>query len=385
MKHSVFFSKSPLMNKVITLLCIFVCFFFITIVTNTTLSFASTEISNAAGTLRLNQDQFEVSASSNQIVKVYGTAINPQYGDKVTIIFTMPDGDQQGSQLFPTEDGHFETFLFLDDSSQRGTYSVFASFRTQVIGSLSFVVTQKEFSPSDNSIPSSPVPQRAQSVLVATDKSSYSDREKISITGDVREFISGIPASVTVIGPNGNLVAIAQVDVGADKKFSAEITAGGTMKSEGTYTIRVLYGTKARTAETTFYFGGSTLQTPSIPQIPSPTQAPSIPQIPSPTQTPSIPQTPSPTQTPSTPQTLATNGSFPIEYVIVGIVIVVVAGIAIALSKRRKAAPMIVQPSGQVPVTPASDDTQFWVCNRCHGELQMKSGRQYCPSCNVYL
>ena len=91
------------MNKVITLLCIFVCFFFITIVTNTTLTFASTEISSSAGTVRLNQDQFEVSAASTEMVKVYGFVTSAQRGDKITIIFTMPDGETQGSQVLVFE------------------------------------------------------------------------------------------------------------------------------------------------------------------------------------------------------------------------------------------------------------------------------------------
>ena len=101
--------------------------------------------------------------------------------------------------------------------------------------------------------------QIADSIVVTTDKPSYADGETILVTGEVRELLSGYPVSLRVIAPNGNLVSIAQIDVGSDKKFNAELTAGGAlMKSEGTYTIAVLYGTESRTAETTFTFGGST-------------------------------------------------------------------------------------------------------------------------------
>lgn len=98
--------------------------------------------------------------------------------------------------------------------------------------------------------------QIAELIVVTTDQSSYQAGDTIIVSGEVKDLIFQTPVSVTVIGPNGNIVAIAQIDVGADKKFSTEITAGGTMKSEGTYTIKVLYGTKARTAEVTFEFGG---------------------------------------------------------------------------------------------------------------------------------
>ena len=142
------------MNKVIISLCIFSCLLVLIIATNTPLTFASTELSSSVGTVRLNQDHFEVSPTSTVLVKVYGSVTGGGSSDKVTIIFTMPDGDTQGSQLFPTKDGCFETFLMLDDNSQLGTYTVFVSIRATPMGSLTFSVTQKQFSVKDNTIPS---------------------------------------------------------------------------------------------------------------------------------------------------------------------------------------------------------------------------------------
>ena len=93
-------------------------------------------------------------------------------------------------------------------------------------------------------------------IVVTTDKASYSEGEIILVTGEVQSMY-GVPVSIIVKAPNGNLVSIAQIDVGADKKFSTEITAGGAlMKVEGTYTITVQYGNVNRTAETSFEFGG---------------------------------------------------------------------------------------------------------------------------------
>jgi len=34
---------------------------------------------------------------------------------------------------------------------------------------------------------------------------------------------------------------------------------------------------------------------------------------------------------------------------------------------------------------PDSSVTMFWVCPHCGGDTQMKDGRQYCPSCKIYL
>ena len=103
------------------------------------------------------------------------------------------------------------------------------------------------------------------SIVVTTDKTSYAAGETIVITGEVRDLYSGTPVSVIVKAPNGNLVSIAQVEIGADKKFSTEMTAGGAlMKSEGAYVITAQYGTANRSAETTFEFGGDAVVTPPV-------------------------------------------------------------------------------------------------------------------------
>ena len=103
--------------------------------------------------------------------------------------------------------------------------------------------------------------QIVEPIVVTTDKASYQDGDTIMVTGEVKELLSGVPVSLRVIAPNGNIVTVDQIDVGADKRFSTELTAGGAlMKADGTYTITVLYGTPNRTAESTFTFAGSGME-----------------------------------------------------------------------------------------------------------------------------
>ena len=109
-------------------------------------------------------------------------------------------------------------------------------------------------------------------IAVMTDKSSYSDGDTILITGEVMDLLSGFQVSLQIFAPNGNQVNVQQFDVNQDKKFSTEFTAGGPlMRQAGEYTVKVLYGTSLRTAETTFEFGGS-----SESPIETPTSQPSI-------------------------------------------------------------------------------------------------------------
>ncbi len=102
------------------------------------------------------------------------------------------------------------------------------------------------------------------------------------------------------------------------------------------------------------------------------------------TQTPTTTPTPTPTLTQKSSFSNTSNESFPIEYVIAGIVITVVAvGIGIVLSKRKKAAPVILSQPAKVHTV--SDETQFWVCPHCGNDTEYRNGKQFCGYCNVYL
>jgi predicted secreted protein with PEFG-CTERM motif len=91
-----------------------------------------------------------------------------------------------------------------------------------------------------------------KSIVVSTDKTSYSKGEVILITGEVRDLYSQY-VSLQLIAPNGNLAAIDQLVINMNKTFSAEIAVGGPlMKSMGNYTIIVQYGDEKNKATTSF-------------------------------------------------------------------------------------------------------------------------------------
>jgi predicted secreted protein with PEFG-CTERM motif len=96
-------------------------------------------------------------------------------------------------------------------------------------------------------------------ITVTTDKPSYNDGDKLTISGTTQDFISGTPVSVIVRNPIGNVVQIAQVDLGSDRTYSTTITVGGSSlwQAAGTYEVDVQFGSKDRSAKTTFEFTGS--------------------------------------------------------------------------------------------------------------------------------
>ena len=103
------------------------------------------------------------------------------------------------------------------------------------------------------------------SIVVTTDKVSYAADETIMVTGEVSQLLGGYAIGLQVIAPNGNIASIGQLTVGADKKFSTTIAAGGKlMKVEGTYTVTVQYGDNSNNSATTsFEFGGPTVTPPT--------------------------------------------------------------------------------------------------------------------------
>jgi len=106
--------------------------------------------------------------------------------------------------------------------------------------------------------------QIIESIAITTDKDMYANGETIIVSGVVKDLLSGYQISLQVFEPRfNNRVSLEQIGVNPDKTFSVEITAGGPLwRADGTYTIKVLYGTESRTAETTFEFSGSGVPLP---------------------------------------------------------------------------------------------------------------------------
>jgi predicted secreted protein with PEFG-CTERM motif len=114
---------------------------------------------------------------------------------------------------------------------------------------------------STTGLPGTSIPQ----ITVTTDKSSYNDGDKITISGTTRDYISGTPITVVIRNPIGNVIKIDQVDLGTDKTyFTTLVATGGLWQAAGTYTITVQFGSPDRAAQTSFQFSGS--KGPAQPQ-----------------------------------------------------------------------------------------------------------------------
>ncbi len=86
-----------------------------------------------------------------------------------------------------------------------------------------------------------------QPIAVWTDSAVYDHDSVITVQGTVSAIRPGTDVGLVVIGPPpfNNIVSIQQIDIRSDKTYSTTLsTKGGLWKYDGTYTIRVTYGTQ---------------------------------------------------------------------------------------------------------------------------------------------
>ena len=80
-------------------------------------------------------------------------------------------------------------------------------------------------------------------ISVWTDKTMYNHNEMIMVKGQVANIASGFPVTITVVSPLNSIVTVDQVTVAEDGSYETKLnTAGAMWKYDGTYTIKVNYG-----------------------------------------------------------------------------------------------------------------------------------------------
>ena len=104
-----------------------------------------------------------------------------------------------------------------------------------------------------------PVFGEVGSVVVSTDKSSYSAGDTISISGEIKYLALGNQLSLIIQSPNGNIAYIGQITVNSDNQFNTEINPGGPYwKTSGTYIIQITQNENNQ-ANTSIEFSGVTI------------------------------------------------------------------------------------------------------------------------------
>ena len=98
---------------------------------------------------------------------------------------------------------------------------------------------------------------------IGTDDSTYDHDSTITVTGSVANVVPGDEVTIVVVSPLNSIVTIDQLNVSSDNTFKATFnTSSGLWKYDGTYTIKVNYGSLDNKAAVEL-FGGVAVGTPS--------------------------------------------------------------------------------------------------------------------------
>ncbi|MBM3906112.1 MAG: PEFG-CTERM sorting domain-containing protein [Thaumarchaeota archaeon] len=94
-------------------------------------------------------------------------------------------------------------------------------------------------------------------VTVSTDSKVYDHESEVVVSGTVANIKPGFPVTITVIGPQNNIVSVHQVEVSEDKTFETVFsTASALFNANGMYTVRAQYGPQEINDKTTIELAG---------------------------------------------------------------------------------------------------------------------------------
>jgi len=101
-------------------------------------------------------------------------------------------------------------------------------------------------------------------VSVWTDKTEYSHNEMIMVTGQVAH-LSGASITVVVVSPLNSIVTIDQLSVADDGSFETSLNTASTLwKYDGTYTIKVNYGSAEKSNKVKVELSGGVEFVPNL-------------------------------------------------------------------------------------------------------------------------
>jgi predicted secreted protein with PEFG-CTERM motif len=100
-------------------------------------------------------------------------------------------------------------------------------------------------------------------VSVWTEKTDYGHDDIIMIEGQVANVAPGFPVTITVVSPLNSIVTIDQITLSEDGSFKTTLnTAGDMWKYDGTYTIKVNYGSTEKSNSVKVELTGGVEHTP---------------------------------------------------------------------------------------------------------------------------
>jgi len=198
-------------------------------------SFAQMQDSSEFGSLAINKNSFVV-GDELTILQVFGNIENFDRGSRLNLTINGPNEFTKELETLPSSTGEFSTSVILDTEWEKGNYSLTANYRGSEVGTVSFVITDVEFTE----------PQGISTVgTIEVEQESYvivSDRTIVEISGEVFNYKEDIPIIFTLSKPDGETNQFT-VNPRKDSSYVARITILHDWP-EGTYRVTGMYDEK---------------------------------------------------------------------------------------------------------------------------------------------
>ncbi len=147
------------------------------------------------------------------------------------------------------------SFALLALMTAVGTLTMSSAYAAEV----GFPVSEEEARAAANQMLLEDLP-----VSVWTDKAEYGHNDMIMVSGQVANVASGFPVTITVVSPLNSIVTVDQLTVANDGSFETTLnTAGPMWKYDGTYTIKVNYGSAEKSNSAKVELTGGVAWSPS--------------------------------------------------------------------------------------------------------------------------
>lgn len=198
-------------------------------------SFAQMQDSSQFGSLAINKNSFVIGEDLT-ILQIFGNIENFDRGARLDLTINGPNEFTKELETLPSSTGEFSTSVILDTDWEKGNYSLTANYRGNEVGTVSFVITDVEFTE----------PQGISTVgTIEIEQESYvivSDRTIVEISGEVFNNKEDLPIIFSLSKPDGETSQFT-VNPRKDSSYVARITILPDW-SEGTYRVTGTYDEK---------------------------------------------------------------------------------------------------------------------------------------------
>ena len=136
-------------------------------------------VSAQSAEFNIDQLVYEKIPYQSVIVKFFGYVDDTQKNSRILLTITSPNSDITSTRISPTATGYFESFHYLDNYAELGTYKVNAVYKDEIIGMQLFdlIDDDKDITQNSSVNQTSKIPSWVKNIFVWYGQDKVSEDE----------------------------------------------------------------------------------------------------------------------------------------------------------------------------------------------------------------